>query len=82
VRVLAVGALAKDYLSGESGEAWYPSVEACLAALPAALPPGSAVLVKASRGVRLERVSEWIKQTMAADGAAADASPPWEDPRD
>ena len=47
--VLAVGALAQDYLTGAPGEVWYPSVEACLAALPAALPAGSAVLVKASR---------------------------------
>jgi UDP-N-acetylmuramoyl-tripeptide--D-alanyl-D-alanine ligase len=82
VRVLAVGALAKDYLTGAPGEVWYPSVEACLVALRGALPAGSAVLVKASRGVRLERVADWIRQTRGADAADADSSAPWEDPRD
>jgi UDP-N-acetylmuramoyl-tripeptide--D-alanyl-D-alanine ligase len=82
VAVMAVGTLARDYLSGSSGETWYPSVEACLAALPAALPPGAAVLVKASRGLRLERVAEWIKQTLgAADGCRRD-DVLREDPRD
>ncbi|MBM3148318.1 MAG: hypothetical protein FJ000_10560, partial [Actinobacteria bacterium] len=58
------------------------SVEACLAALPAALPPGAAVLVKASRGLRLERVAEWIKQTLGvADGCLRDDLLR-EDPRD
>lgn len=73
VQVLAVGTLARDYLVGAPGEAWYPSVEACLAALPAALPKGCTVLVKASRGLRLERVSEWLKQTL---GVAAGCSAP------
>jgi UDP-N-acetylmuramoyl-tripeptide--D-alanyl-D-alanine ligase len=84
VRVLGVGALAKDYLTGAPGEVWYPSVEACLAALPAALPPGSAVLVKASRGLRLERVADWIKRTMGAGGgpSGGDQTPVREDPRD
>jgi UDP-N-acetylmuramoyl-tripeptide--D-alanyl-D-alanine ligase len=83
VRVLAVGALAKDYLTGAPGEVWYPSVEACLAALPAALPAGSAVLVKASRGLRLERVADWIRQTMGAgEIPGSDQTPAREDPRD
>jgi UDP-N-acetylmuramoyl-tripeptide--D-alanyl-D-alanine ligase len=82
VRVLAVGALAKDYLTGVPGEIWYPSVEACLVALPGALPAGSAVLVKASRGLRLERVADWIKQTMTAAGPSTGESPLSEDPRD
>ena len=59
VRVLAVGALARDYLTTPGG-VWYPTVEECLAALPGAIAPGSAVLVKASRALRIERVAEAI----------------------
>jgi UDP-N-acetylmuramoyl-tripeptide--D-alanyl-D-alanine ligase len=58
VRLVAVGDLARDYLVGAPGERWFATVDECLEALPEALPPGSAVLVKASRAMCLERVAE------------------------
>lgn len=69
VRLVAVGDLGRHYLTGAPGERWFPTVEACLGALAEAVPPGSAVLVKASRALRLERVAEAI---LAAAGGAAD----------
>jgi len=57
VRVVAVGDLAGAYLTGAPGERWFATVEDCLAALPGLVEPGSAVLVKASRLLRLERVA-------------------------
>jgi UDP-N-acetylmuramoyl-tripeptide--D-alanyl-D-alanine ligase len=65
VRLVAVGDLARDYLTGASGERWFPTLDECLAALPEVAPPGSAVLVKASRLMRMERVAE----ALAAQGA-------------
>ena len=58
VRVVAVGRLGRGYLTGVVGEHWFPGVEECIVALPDVVPPGSAVLVKASRRLRLERVAE------------------------
>jgi UDP-N-acetylmuramoyl-tripeptide--D-alanyl-D-alanine ligase len=58
VRLVAVGDLARDYLVGTPGERWLATVDECLEALPETVPPGSAVLVKASRAMRLERVAE------------------------
>ena len=58
VRLVAVGDLGHGYLAGAAGERWFATVEDCVAALPEAVPPGSAVLVKASRGLRLERVAD------------------------
>ena len=58
VRVVAVGRLGRGYLSGAPGEHWFPGVDECIAALPDVVPAGSAVLVKASRLLRLERVAE------------------------
>jgi UDP-N-acetylmuramoyl-tripeptide--D-alanyl-D-alanine ligase len=66
VRLVAVGDLGRDYLSGAPGEVWHATVDACIAALPDEVPPGSAVLVKASRALRLERVAEALKATRAA----------------
>jgi UDP-N-acetylmuramoyl-tripeptide--D-alanyl-D-alanine ligase len=57
-RLIAVGELARGYLGGGAGERWFATVDECIAALPAEVPPGSAVLVKASRLLRLERVAE------------------------
>lgn len=65
VRLVAVGGLARDYLTGAPGERWFASVDECLEALPEAVPAGSAVLVKASRLLRMERVAE----ALAAQGA-------------
>ena len=47
--------------AGEKGQS-FASVEALIAALPTLLQKGDAVLVKASRGARFERVSEAIKE--------------------
>ena len=58
VRLVAVGDLGHGYLTGAAGERWFATVDECVAALPEAVPPGSAVLVKASRGLRLERVAD------------------------
>ena len=64
VRLVAIGGLARDYLTGAPGERWFASVDECLEALPEAVPAGSAVLVKASRAMRLEHVAE----ALAAEG--------------
>jgi UDP-N-acetylmuramoyl-tripeptide--D-alanyl-D-alanine ligase len=58
VRLVAIGALARDYLTGAPGERWFATVEECVAALPEVVPAGSAVLVKASRLLRFERIAE------------------------
>jgi len=78
VKLVAVGELSRGYLSGGADEVWHETVDECIAALPADVPPGSAVLVKASRALRLERVADALKATrsVGADGARN------EDPRD
>jgi UDP-N-acetylmuramoyl-tripeptide--D-alanyl-D-alanine ligase len=57
VRLVAVGELGRGYLTGAADERWFATVEECIAALPEVVPAGSAVLVKASRLLRLERVA-------------------------
>jgi UDP-N-acetylmuramoyl-tripeptide--D-alanyl-D-alanine ligase len=57
VRLVAVGELGRDYLTGAPDETWQATVDDCVKALPAVIPAGSAVLVKASRALRLERVA-------------------------
>jgi UDP-N-acetylmuramoyl-tripeptide--D-alanyl-D-alanine ligase len=69
VRIAAVGSLARGFLSGAPGERWFATVEDCVAALPGLLEPGSAVLVKASRGLRLERVAEAILERYGEEGS-------------
>jgi UDP-N-acetylmuramoyl-tripeptide--D-alanyl-D-alanine ligase len=69
VRLVAVGDLARHYLTGEPGERWFPTVEECLEKMREVVPPGSAVLVKASRAMRLERVVEAIRQASAGPAA-------------
>lgn len=61
VRLVAVGELARHMLTGASGESWFATVEECLAALPETVPAGSAVLVKASRLLRLERIAQALE---------------------
>ena len=58
VRLIAVGELARGFLVGADEELWFAGVEECIAALPIIIPRGSAVLVKASRAMRLERVAQ------------------------
>jgi UDP-N-acetylmuramoyl-tripeptide--D-alanyl-D-alanine ligase len=58
VRLVAVGDLARDYLVGAPGEQLFTTVDELIEALPVAVPDGSAVLVKASRLMRMERVAE------------------------
>jgi UDP-N-acetylmuramoyl-tripeptide--D-alanyl-D-alanine ligase len=65
VRLVAVGELGRHYLTGGPGERWLPTVEECLERLPELVPPGCAVLVKASRALRLERVAEAIHAASA-----------------
>jgi UDP-N-acetylmuramoyl-tripeptide--D-alanyl-D-alanine ligase len=60
VRVIAVGELAREYVTDAMAGDWYGTVEELLPALPAAIAAGSAVLIKASRAVRLERVADAI----------------------
>jgi len=74
VRVVAVGDLARHYLTGSPGERWFPTVEECLERLPEVVGPGRAVLVKGSRAMRLERVAEAIGDA-ATHRAAGGASP-------
>ena len=62
VRLVAVGELARDFRTGAPGESWFATVDECLAALPEAVPAGSAVLVKASRLLRLERVAQALEE--------------------
>jgi UDP-N-acetylmuramoyl-tripeptide--D-alanyl-D-alanine ligase len=61
VRLVAVGRLARDYLTGAPGEVWFAAVDECLEALPRLAPAGSAVLVKASRVARFERIAEALE---------------------
>jgi UDP-N-acetylmuramoyl-tripeptide--D-alanyl-D-alanine ligase len=75
VRLVAVGGLARAYLTGAADERWFATVEECIAALPELIPEGSAVLVKASRLLRLERVAAALleddaRQEDAAQGTA------------
>jgi UDP-N-acetylmuramoyl-tripeptide--D-alanyl-D-alanine ligase len=61
--LLAVGALARNYVDGADGvreKRWVATVEEAIAALDEVVRPGDAVLVKASRAVGLEVVAEAI----------------------
>jgi UDP-N-acetylmuramoyl-tripeptide--D-alanyl-D-alanine ligase len=73
VRLVAVGELGRDYLTGAAGERWFATVEECIAALPEVVPQGSAVLVKASRLLQLERVAAALAE---AGGHARSAGGP------
>ena len=73
VRLVAVGELGRDYLTGAGGERWFATVEECIGALPEVVPRGSAVLVKASRLLQLERVAAALA---AAAGHSAPAGSP------
>lgn len=70
VTLVAVGVLARAYLVGAPGERWFASVEECLAALDEVVPRGAAVLVKASRAARLERLAEALLLARGEAGRA------------
>jgi UDP-N-acetylmuramoyl-tripeptide--D-alanyl-D-alanine ligase len=53
--VIAIGPLSRAY-----GGTWYPTLDAALDAVPAAIRPGDAVLVKASRAMGLEAIVEAV----------------------
>ena len=68
--LVAVGELARDYLTGAPGERWFATVDECIAALPEVVPAGSAVLVKASRACACERVAEALGACRDQEGAS------------
>ena len=53
--LIAIGPLSRDY-----GGTWYETLEQALPAVPAAIRPGDAVLVKASRAMGLEAIVEAV----------------------
>ena len=77
VRVLAA-ALCRALPGGVRRRAWYPTVEECLAALPGAIAPGSAVLVKASRACGSSVSPTPSARPPAAGGAAIGRARPAE----
>ena len=58
--LLCVGELSKHAVFGENAM-WFPSVDALDLALPALIRDGDTVLVKASRGMQLERVAAALR---------------------
>lgn len=73
VRLVAVGDLARHYLCGAPGERWFPDVEALLAAVGDVVASGDAVLVKASRALRFERVAAAVKEACPPVANAGEA---------
>ena len=53
--MIAIGPLSRAY-----GGTWYPTLEDALDAVPEAIRPGDAVLVKASRAMGLEAIVEAV----------------------
>jgi len=82
VRLVAVGELGRDYLTGAGGERWFATVEQCIAALPEVVPQGSAVLVKASRLLQLERVAAALSRAGGHTTPAGSTSPASEEDDD
>ncbi len=61
--VLSTGELGRGFAEGAGARGrWFESSAALIAALPALLQKGDAVLVKASRAMRFEEISEAIKR--------------------
>ena len=79
--LVTVGALAAEIAAGFGGVSRsLPDAQAAAAELPGLIERGDTVLVKASRGIGLERVSEALRRSTAGGGSApgltAVASPP------
>ncbi len=73
--IITVGAFARVMADGATGTAgttkrlyWFPTVEAAAERLGGLVEPGDIVLLKASRGVRLERLVEPLRQAGLAAG--------------
>jgi len=64
--LLAVGELARGYLTGGVHGRWVPNVHEALRELDAVVRPGDAVLVKASRALGLEAVAEALTKVPTA----------------
>ncbi len=71
--IIAAGALAREVADGATAIAEtskriyaYPSVEALETKIQALLVPGDVVLLKASRGVRLERIMDSLRDTLVS----------------
>jgi UDP-N-acetylmuramoyl-tripeptide--D-alanyl-D-alanine ligase len=64
--LLAVGELARGYLSGGVAGRWVPNVHDALRELDELVRPGDAVLVKASRAIGLEAVAAALTKVPAA----------------
>src|SRR5439155_22203444 len=64
--LLAVGELARGYLTGGVHGRWVPNVHEALRELDEVVRPGDAVLVKASRAIGLEAVAEALTKVPAA----------------
>lgn len=75
VCLVAVGELARSYLVGAAGERWFATVDECVASLPQVVPAGAAILVKASRLLRLERVAEALTAASPVSEHGLDGSP-------
>lgn len=60
--VLCCGELSRETCRGTAGAGlWFESVEELISALPELIRPSDTVLVKASRGMRFERIAEALK---------------------
>jgi UDP-N-acetylmuramyl pentapeptide synthase len=69
--LVSVGPLAAEIGEGYGRDSRsLPDAEAAAAAVPGLLEPGDTVLVKASRGVGLERVCEALRRAPAGDPSA------------
>jgi UDP-N-acetylmuramoyl-tripeptide--D-alanyl-D-alanine ligase len=66
--LVAIGPLADGYLAGTEGRVgthWFPDREAAVAALPALLRAGDAVLLKGSRAAGLEQLTDTVLAVLA-----------------
>jgi UDP-N-acetylmuramoyl-tripeptide--D-alanyl-D-alanine ligase len=72
--LVAVGEAARGYVEGAGGRvatAYFPTVEEAIAGLPGLLAPGDTVLLKASRGMELERIGRALAPTDSSSRTSA-----------